>query len=237
MVHPITPPPVQFMDGHNNYEKEPSLGPVLEEEESDWSERGDETPRFTLTGSNRGEVWSQRGADVDKDSESGGEEIVRRHSQCPMQVPHFQFTIHNKDLSDGMTGEGTYRFTTSPNIGSAILIRSASLEEIPLARHHTQKELRDTEAMMDLHQQGHEVIKDLDNEIIHHWRSSNDRPIESRKSETDSSLATLESAERMLSQFICGSPPAEGQGHGRAGVHGRAGGIPDDVLKGERTQL
>ncbi|XP_031713272.1 stress response protein NST1 [Anarrhichthys ocellatus] len=243
MVPHIAPPPAQFMDGHNNYEtaiaggQEQSLGPVPEEEESDWSEKGDETPQFILTGSNRGPVWRHREADVDKDSESGGEEIVGRHAPCPQQIPHLQFTIHNKNLSDGMTGEGTYRITTSQNLGSAILIRSASLEEIPLARHHMQKELRGTEAMMDLHHQGHEGMEDLDNEIIHHWRSSNDRPIESRTSEADSSLAGLESAERMLSQFTCGSQASEGQRHGRAEVHSRTGGIPDEVLKGERTKL
>ncbi|KAK9536219.1 hypothetical protein VZT92_006025 [Zoarces viviparus] len=239
----IAPPPAQFMDGHNNYEtaiaggQEQSLGPVPEEEESDWSEKGDETPQFILTGSNRGPVWRHREADVDKDSESGGEDIVGGHAPCPQQIPHLQVTIHNKNLSDGMTGEGTYRITTSQNLGSAILIRSASLEEIPLARHHMQKELRGTEAMMDLHHQGHEGMEDLDNEIIHHWRSSNDRPIESRTSEANSSLAGLESAERMLSQFICGSQAGEGQRHGRAEVHSRTGGIPDELLKGERTKL
>ncbi|TNN82770.1 hypothetical protein EYF80_007011 [Liparis tanakae] len=241
MVPPITPPPAQFMDSHTDYEKakgsgqDQSLGPVPEEEESDWSEKGDETPRFIPTGSNQGHVWRHRDADVDKDSESGGEEIVRQPSPCPLQEAHPQFTIHSQKLSDGVTGEGTYRVTTSPNLDSAVLFRSASLEEMPLARHHMQKELRGTEAMMDLHHQGHEAIGDLDNEIIHHWRSSSERPIESRTSETDSSLASLESAERMLSQFICGSQP--GEGHGRAEVHGWTGGIPDELLKGERTQL
>ncbi|XP_037605133.1 uncharacterized protein si:dkey-273o13.3 [Sebastes umbrosus] len=243
MGPPITPPPAQFMDSHN-YEKakasgqEQPLGPVPEEEESDWSEMGDETPRFILAGSNRGQVWRHREADVDKDSESGGEEIVRRHSPRPPQGPHFQFTIHNENLCDGVMGEGTYRITTSPNLGSAVLIRSASLEEIPLARHHMQKELRGTEAMMDLHHQRDEAIMDLDNEIIHHWRASNDRdaaigrPIESRMSEADSSLAGLQ----MLNHFICGIQPGEG-GQGRAEVHGWRGGIPDEVLKGERTKL
>ncbi|XP_059208115.1 uncharacterized protein si:dkey-273o13.3 [Centropristis striata] len=248
VVPPITPPPAEFMDNHN-YEKakgggqEQSLGSVPEEEESDWSEMGDETPRFILTGSNRGQVWRHREPDVDKDSESGGEEIVRQHSPRPLQIPHLQFTLHNENLSDGMTGEGTYRITTSPNLGSAILIRSASLEEIPLARHHMQKELRGTEAMMDLHHRGAETIVDLDNEIIHHWRISNDRdaaivrPTESRMSEADSSLTGLQSAEQMLNHIISGPQQSEGQGQGRAEVHGWTGGIPDEVLKGERTQL
>ncbi|KAA8587209.1 hypothetical protein FQN60_001045 [Etheostoma spectabile] len=226
VVLPITPPPAQFMDSHN-YEnakaggQEQPLGSVPEEEESDWSEMGDENPRFILTGSNRGPVWRYREADGDKDSE--GEEIIRRHSPRPVQIPHVQFTIHNEKRSDCMTVEGTYRLPTSPTLGSAILIRSASLEEIPLARRHMQEELRGTEAMMDLHHQGHEAIEDLDNEIIHHWRKSNardvaiGRPIEGRTSEA------------------CG--PQLGEGQGRAEVHGWTGGIPDEVLKGERTKL
>lgn len=230
------------MDSHN-YGKataggqEQPLGSVPEEEESDWSEMGDETPRFILTGSSRCQMWRHREGDVDKDSESGGEEVVRRHPPHPLQIPHLEFTIHNENLFDGMAGEGTYRITPSPSIGSAILIRSASLEEIPLARHHMQKELRGTEAMMDLHHRGDEAIVDLDNEIIHHWRASNDRPIESRMSEPDGGLASLQSAERMLNHFICDPQPGEGKGQGRAELHGWTGGIPDKVLKGERTQL
>lgn len=243
MVLPIAPPPAQFMDSHN-YGKakaggqEQSLGSVPEEEESDWSELGEETPRFILTGSNRGQAWRHQERDVDKDSESGGEEIVRRHSPRPLQIPHLQFTIHNENLSDGMTGEGAHRITTSPTLGSAILIRSASLEEIPMARHHMQKELRGTEAMMDLHHQGEDAIEDLDNEIIHHWKANNDRdaalgrPIENRMTEADNNLASLQSAEQMLSHFIQSS-----EGKGRGEVHGWTGGLPDEVLKGERTQL
>lgn len=236
------------MDSHN-YGKakasgqEQSLGSVPEEEESDWSEMGEESPRFILTGSNRGQAWRMREGDVDKDNESGGDEIVRPHSPCPLQIPHLQFTIHNENLSDGRTGEGTYRITTSSTLGSTILIRSASLEEIPLARHRTQKELRGTEAMMDLHHQRDEAIEDLDNEIIHHWRESNERdtaigrPIDRRMSEAESSMASLQSAEGMLNRFICESQPDGGNDRGRAEVRGWTGGIPDEVLKGERTQL
>lgn len=261
MILPIAPPPAQFMDSLN-YGKvkaagqEQSLGSVPEEEESDWSEMGEETPRFILTG--RGQAWRHReAADIDKDSESGGEEIVRRPSPCPLQIPHLQFTIHNellpvsqssgcpsgfKNLSDCMTGEGTYRITTSPKLGSAMLIRSASLEEIPLACHHMQKELRGTEAMMDLHHPGDEGIEDSDNEIIHHWRTSNNRDAiimrpKSSLSNADSSLANLQSAERMLNHFIHETQASEGKGQGRAEVHGWTEGIPDEVLKGERTQL
>lgn len=249
MVLPITPPPAQFMDSHGNYGKakaggqEQSLGSVPEEEESDWSEIGEETPRFILTGSNRGQAWRNREGDVDKDSESGGEEIVRAHSPRPLQIPHLQFTIHTESISDGMTGESAHRITTSPTLSSAILIRSASLEEIPLACHHMQKELRGTEAMMDLHHRGNEATEDLDDEIIHHWRASNDRDaavgrqIDSRMSEADNSLASLQSAEHMLNHFIREQQPGEGKCQGRAKVHGWTGGIPDEVLQGERTQL
>lgn len=248
VVLPITPPPAQFMDSHN-YAKakasvqEQSLGPVPEEEESDWSEMGEETPRFILTGSNRSQAWRLQEGDMDKDSESGGDDNGRPHSPRPLQIPHLQFTIHNENLSEGMTGEGTYRITTSPTLGSTILIRSASLEEIPLARHHTQKELRDTEAMMDLHHQGDSVMEDLDNEIIHHWRQSPDmdtailRSIEGRMSEAENSMASLQSAEQMLNHYSCDPQLDEGNDQSGAGVHGWTGGILDEVLKGERTQL
>ncbi|KAI4814219.1 hypothetical protein KUCAC02_003422 [Chaenocephalus aceratus] len=234
VVSPITPPPAEFMDIHDYDNTNPGgqdqcLGPVPEEEESDWSEIGDDTPRFVLTGSNRvGQVWRHRDADMDKDSESGGEEILRRQ----MQIPHLQFTIHNENLSEALTGEGTYRITTSPNVGSTILIRSASLEEIPLARHHMQKELRGTEAMMDLHHQGGEAVEDLDNEIIHHWRTSNERDVAVvRPSEAD--LAGLQSAERMLNHFIGGPQAGVEQGQGRAEVNVWT----DEGIKAERTKL
>lgn len=248
VVLPITPPPAQFMDSHN-YGKtktsgqEQSLGSVPEEEESDWSEMGEEAPRFILTGSNRGQAWRLREGDVDKDSEAGGDEIIRPHSPRPLQIPHLQFTIHNENLSDGRTGEGTYRITTSSALGSTILIRSASLEEIPLACHHTQKELRGTEVVMDLHHQGDEAMEDLDNEIIHHWRESNERDVaigrlmESRMSEVESSMASMQSAEGMLKRFICEPQPDRGNDQGRGEVCGWTGGIPDEVLKGDRTQL
>lgn len=249
------------MDSHNYGMakaggQEQSLGSVPEEEESDWSEIGEEIPRFILTGSNRIHAWRHQDGDLDKDCESGGQESVRLHSAQLRQIPHLQFTIHSEifpapqtkacssgftNLPEVMTGEGQYRI--SPNLGSSILIRSTSLEEIPLACHHMQKELRGTEAMMDLHHPGDEMMEDLDNEIIHHWRTNNDReaaiarPVESRTSEADRSLACLQSAEQMLSHFMCERQSSEGKSQGRAEVHGWTGGIPDEVLKGERTQL
>jgi len=232
--------------GKDKAVQEPPLGSVPEEEESDWSEMGEETPRLVLMGSNR--AWRHQEADMDKDSESGGEDIVRRPSPRPLQIPQLQFTIHNdffppphtnscpsgfKNLSDVIPDEECYRMATSQNFKSAILIRSASLEEIPLARHHM-LEMRGTEAMMNLHHSGDEVIEDLHNEIIHHWRISNDRD---RGPEADGSLARLHSAERMLNQLICDPPFSEQREPGRAEVQGWARGIPDEVLKGERTQL
>ncbi|CAB1413161.1 unnamed protein product [Pleuronectes platessa] len=263
VVLPIAPPPAQFMDTHNYGNtnaggQDQSLRSVPEEEESDWSEIGDEIPRFILTGSNRIHAWRHQEADVDKDSESGGEETVGRCSAQLWQTSHLQFKIHNeilpalqsnacpsgfKNLSDSMTAEGNYRITSSPNLGSSILIRSASLEEIPLARHHMQKELRGTEAMMDLHHPREDVIEDLDNEIIHHWRTNSDREAamgmlaESRMSDVNSGLASLQTAEQMLNHFILESQASEGKGQGRAEVHGWMGGIPDEVLKVERTKL
>ncbi|XP_077402814.1 uncharacterized protein LOC144036222 isoform X2 [Vanacampus margaritifer] len=174
---PLAPPPVQFMDSQN-YEKvqiagqEQCLGSVPEEEESDWSEMGEEIPPFILTGSNRSQAW------MDKDSESGG-----------------------------MTGDSTFRITPGPNLGSTLLIRSASLEEIPLACHQMPKELRGTEAMMDLHRPAHEASDDLDNEIIHHWRT-NKR--DGRGSEAESAPCSLQSVDQMLDRFMCEPQAGEG---------------------------
>lgn len=265
MVPSITPPPAQFVDNHN-YEKdqtsgqEQPLGCVPEEEESDWSEVGEETPRLRLTGSSRGQTWRTHEADMDKDSESGSEEILRRCSPCPLQIPHLQFTIHNeflppahtsscpsgfKNLCDSIAGdiEEIYMTTTSPTLNSAILIRSASLEEIPLIRHHMQKELRGTEAMMNLHQSANEAMEGLNNEIIHHWRMSSDRDTVIRRlpksgvAEADGSMAGLHSAERMINHFLCDPPANEAGDLGRDEMHGWAGGIQGKVLNVGRTQL
>lgn len=261
MVPPIAPPPAQFMDSHNYGQdkssgQEQPLGSVPEEEESDWSEVGEETPRLMLTGSSRGQTWRRHESDVDKDCESGSEELVRRHFSHPLQIPHLQFTIHNeflppahttscpsgfKNLSDSIAGdiEEIYVTTTSPSVKSAILLRSASLEEIPLTCHHMQKELRGTEAMMNLHHSADEAMEDLDDDIIHHWSSDRDTVIRRLKksagAEAEGNMASLRSAEQMLNHFIHGSP--EGADLGRAGAHGWAGGIPGKVLNVERTQL
>lgn len=227
----MTPPPAQFMDG-DDYEKsnaslqDQSLGSVPEEEESDWSEMGEETPRFILTGSSR-QPWRFREGDLDKDSESGCDEFIRPHSPRPHQIPHLQFTIHNESLSDDLTGEATYRITAGSNLSSTILIRSASLEELPLTRHH----------------QGDKSDEDLDNDIIHHWSGSGEidtvgRPTDGRMSDAGSgSMASLQSAERMLSHFIHEPQYKAGNNQCGAEIHGWTGGIPEDVLKDDRTQL
>lgn len=254
VILPIAPPPAQFMDNHS-YEKvkqsgqEQPLGSVPEEEESDWSEMGEDIPRFILTGSNRGQVWTHQEEDLEKDESGGEENDDKQVSSHPLQIPHLQFTVHNecnscysgfKNLSEDMKDEGSYRITTSPNHGSTILIRSASLEEIPLAGQHMQKELRGTGAMMNLHHTAVEVIGDLDNEIIHHWRTSSDRdvvigrPTEGGVSEVDGGL---QSAERILNHCLCHSPTAEGSEQSTAEFHAWKGEIPDEVLKGERTEL
>ncbi|XP_077360994.1 uncharacterized protein LOC144006160 isoform X2 [Festucalex cinctus] len=207
---PLAPPPLQFMDSQN-YEKvttttgqEQCLGSVPEEEESDWSEMGEEIPRFILTGSNRSQAWMHREGDMDKDSESGG-----------------------------MTGDSTFRITAGQNLGSTVLIRSASLEELPLACHQMPKELRGTEAMMDLHHPGDEASDDLDNEIIHHWRTTRD----GRASEAESAPCSLQSVEQMLNRFMCEPQPGEGICQSRSEMHGWTGGIAEEVLGGEQTQL
>ncbi|XP_061607755.1 filaggrin-2 [Phyllopteryx taeniolatus] len=245
---PIAPPPIQFMDSQN-YEKvkaagqEQCLGSVPEEEESDWSETGDEIPRFILTGSNRSQAWMPGEGDTDKDSESGGEEVVRLPSPRPLQIPHLHFTIHNEILPappgdacpSGMTGESTFRITASPNLGSTVLIRSASLEEIPLACHQLPKELRGTEAVMDLRRPGDEAIDDFDNEIVHGWRMNNNG--DGRASEADSAPCSLQSVEQMLNRFPREPQPGEGPCRRRSELHGWTRGIAEEVLGGEQTQL
>lgn len=262
-VPSITPPPAQFMDCQNFGRdkatgQEQALGSVPEEEESDWSEMGEDAPRIILTGSSRGQPWRHQEVDMDKDSESGGEDIIRCPSPRPMQIPQLQFTVHNeflpprhvspcpsgfKTLPNCILEEECYRIT-SPNLKSAILIRSASLEEIPLARHDRQKELRGPSAM--IYHSEDEALEDMDNEIIHHWRMSSardtgvSRMTESRAPErslTESNFASLQSAERMLNHLICNVPFSEERGQSGAEGHGWAGGIPDEVMKGERTQL
>ncbi|KAM8835272.1 uncharacterized protein ACB058_016653 [Synchiropus picturatus] len=243
---PITPPPAQFMDEQSfGMAKAPGqdqcLGSVPEEEESDWSEMGEETPRLILTGFNRNQTWVR----MEEDHKLEMEGIVRCPSPRPMQIPQLQFTVHNEifpppppttscppslnNMSLGMTCEDAYTF--GPSLSSSILVRSASLEELPMALHQLQSELRGTEAIMDLHNPGDEGIEISDNEIIHHWRSNNNMDIVTSEGES-----SLESAEQRFSHFLF-SQHGEGKGLSRGEVHGWTGGIPDEVLNGERTEL
>ncbi|KAI4871680.1 hypothetical protein NFI96_031114 [Prochilodus magdalenae] len=161
---PVAPPPLQFMDS-DHYDKdsvtgdEQSLGPLPEEEESDWSEMGDETQHCGLRSLEGGHhcgtaffPWRQgpgrvlradqygRG-DGDTESESGGEEVARG---CGLQIPHLQFTIHPETLpvpladaslsrfkqSLGGPGGESHHFPPGRHLGSPIRILSASLEGI-----------------------------------------------------------------------------------------------------------
>ncbi|KAK0143952.1 Tight junction-associated protein 1 [Merluccius polli] len=135
-VLPVAPPPPQFVDSQNygkpkGPNQNQSLVSVPEEEESDWSEMGDETPRFLLTGSNRfqaasagflpwrseerrGGGWPGQG-DGDGDSESGGEEFVRHHPPGSLHLPHLHFTLHHHEMFPPPPDDGcpaAYRIMT-----------------------------------------------------------------------------------------------------------------------------
>ncbi|CAL9685832.1 unnamed protein product [Knipowitschia caucasica] len=241
---PIAPPPAQFMDSMNDNidieaGQEQCLGSVPEEEESDWSEIGEETPRFVLMGLNRGQAWRRSEGDEDQVNGLGREKIFQAHSSRPPTVPQLQFTVHNdalpltQTLSDIVTCQSSYKITTNPSLGSAVLVRSASLEEIPLPRRTIAKELRGTEAMMDLHHSGAGAGHDLDNEFIHHLKSSRETALrrDCGVSEMDAAMSNLQSAERILNHLISETQQTEAE------VHGWSQAIPDELLKGERTKL
>lgn len=261
------------MDGPDSYGKakavgqDQSLGSVPEEEESDWSEVGEERPWFIMTRSYRSHpagtaeyspwqqglrCWAGPG-EGNVESESGGEETVQQQHSLPrsLQVPHLQFTVHpdvvslpipvtDSDYESPSNSSllNSYRVPTSWQMGSSpIRVRSASLEELPLGHHR--------DAMMDVHHHSEEdrALEDSDNEIIHHWRMRNNmdtaagRQTDSGPSEMDGSLTSLQSSQKMLSHFICQLHPREADGQDRVEVQGWMTGVPDEVLKGERTQL
>ncbi|XP_061660303.1 filaggrin-2 [Syngnathoides biaculeatus] len=229
---PPAPPPVQFMDSQS-YERvkaagqDQCLGSVPEEEESDWSETGEQIPRFILTGSNRSQAWIPAEGDTDKDGESGGEEeAVRLASPRPLHVPHLRVTVHNEvlpALPAKATAEDAFGVGRGPNPGSsAVPIRSASLEEIPLACR-----LRGTEAVVDLRHPGDEGLEDFQNEIFHHWMAA----------EVDSAPCSLQSVDQTLNRFPREPQAAEGTRLPRSELHGWTEGIAEEVLGGEQTQL
>uniref|UniRef100_A0A3B1KAE7 Uncharacterized protein n=1 Tax=Astyanax mexicanus TaxID=7994 RepID=A0A3B1KAE7_ASTMX len=247
---PVAPPPVQFMDS-DHYDKgsvtgdEQLLGTLPEEEESDWSEMGDESQHYALRSSDGGHhggtaflPWRQghghvvradqygRG-DGDTESESGGEENVRGHG---LQIPHLQFTIHPETLPVPLADASLTRFKQSHSgpagdsrhfppagrhLGSPIRILSASLEEINstgLHHHERHGQLKCTEAMMDLHRPQGGIAEDSDDEeLVRNWKRPSNQGNEGGGrgagkggSEPVGSLATLESAQRMLNHFIQG---------------------------------
>ncbi|XP_062342263.1 uncharacterized protein si:dkey-273o13.3 [Osmerus eperlanus] len=170
-VIPVAPPPPQFMDGRN-YGKvmamgeDQYLGPVPEEEESDWSEMGEEAPRCGVRGSCVGfhgdtaflpwrqaqGHWAGQG-EGDTDSGSGSEDVVKENPPTSLKIPHLQFTMHPESAQGpGTEGcsvgfnnppaslkcEGGYRVSTIRRLGSPVRVLSASLEEISTGRapHH-----------------------------------------------------------------------------------------------------
>lgn len=117
---PVAPPPAQFMDS-DRYDKvsmhgdDQPLGTLPEEEESDWSEMGEEAQICVLRGSqgNHGNAsyyqWQQRQGcwegvnqyskgNVDTESESGGEESKCHQLPHGLQIPHLKFTVHPETL-------------------------------------------------------------------------------------------------------------------------------------------
>ncbi|KAG1957554.1 tight junction-associated protein [Pimephales promelas] len=117
---PVAPPPAQFMDS-DRYDKvsmhgdDQSLGTLPEEEESDWSEMGEEAQICVLRGSqgNRENAsyyqWQQSQGcwegmnqyskgNVDTESDSGGEESKCHQPPHGLQIPHLKFTVHPETL-------------------------------------------------------------------------------------------------------------------------------------------
>ncbi|ROL44356.1 Tight junction-associated protein 1 [Anabarilius grahami] len=134
---PVAPPPAQFMDS-DRYDKvsmhadEQSLGTLPEEEESDWSEMGEEAHNCVLRGSqgNHGNAsyyqWQQRqgcweGMNqyskgiVDTESESGGEESKYHQPPHGLQIPHLKFTVHPETLPIPVEDVSLARFKQSPD--------------------------------------------------------------------------------------------------------------------------
>ncbi|XP_064206221.1 uncharacterized protein LOC135262843 isoform X2 [Anguilla rostrata] len=160
---PVAPPPTQFMD-NDHYNKiigtgdNQALGPVLEEEESDWLVAGEGLQQGPGGGQRSVTAflpWKQeqgscvgltrdRKGEGDAGSESGRDEGVRRHPPHSLQIPHLQFTMHPETLPVPTADLSLARFRNTPNspagqgyrvaamhkLGSPIRVLSASLEEI-----------------------------------------------------------------------------------------------------------
>ncbi|XP_051980518.1 uncharacterized protein LOC127641512 [Xyrauchen texanus] len=227
---PVAPPPAQFMDSdHYDKRDDQSLGTLPEEEESDWSEMGEEVLMVSQgTHENTYFQWQQRqgcweGANqygrgnADTESESGGEENKTHQPPHGLQIPHLKFTVHPETLPvpiqdvslarfkqspDGPESE-SYQITDVRNLGSPIRVLSASLEEIHsiglLKMQDDHGQLRSNKSMMDLH---HTQVGTRQVSYVDDI-VCNWRETNSQGSGEDvSGMVDLESAQKMLNHFI-----------------------------------
>ncbi|KAJ8384604.1 hypothetical protein AAFF_G00200410 [Aldrovandia affinis] len=197
LLLPVAPPPAQFMD-NELYNKvlvtgdDQVLGPVLAEEESDWSEAGRGSK-----GSGGGQQnitaflpWKQeqgwwvgperaRGGDGDMGSDSEGNEEFRRHPPPhSLQIPHLQFTMHPETLPVPTTDVSLARFRSSPE-GPPSRVLSDDLEicSTGTRQHHAgPATLKSTEAIMDLHRPRGGAVGDAnEDDVICDWRKRNSK--------------------------------------------------------------
>ncbi len=134
---PVAPPPAQFMDS-NHYDKvsmhadDQSLGTLPEEEESDWSEMGEEAQNCIPRGSQGSHgnalyfqwqqsqgVWEgvnqySKGI-IDTESDSGGEESKFHQVHPGLQIPHLKFTFHPETLPVPIEDVSLAHFKQSPD--------------------------------------------------------------------------------------------------------------------------
>lgn len=233
----VAPPPFQFMDSYNYNNgtvarDEQSLGPLPEEDESDWSEMGEEAKHYDLSklkSRQRGctvfspchqgqGCWVKsdqyRRVDGDTESESGGEEMS--HIQC-LQIPHLQFSINPETLPvpganlkqnvDGPVGE-EYHVHSGRQLSSPVCILSVSLESInptdlqPLEQYGQSK---CTKGKMDINHPRRDEDWTED-ELTHNWEKANKQDTGDGQKGTGSSasepMANLESAQKVLNHFI-----------------------------------
>ncbi|TRY56768.1 hypothetical protein DNTS_028627 [Danionella cerebrum] len=225
--HPIAPPPSQFIDHFDKvsmYADDLPLGTLQEEEESDWSEIGEEVQNYVPRGSQGNYQWQQGQVswermsqyckgNVDTGSESGGEEtFCHPHG---LQIPHLKFTVHPETLPVPTTDVSLARFKQSPNgpacdlysitevrtLGSPIRVLSASLEEIHSIglQQEDHGSLRSNKSMMDLHQSQvdtGQVSNDV--EIVSNWIEVDSQT----KGEDIKGITDLKSAQKMLNHFV-----------------------------------
>lgn len=199
----VAPPPFQFMDSdhYNNGAvagDEQSLGPLPEEEESDWSEMGEEAKHYGSSSLERVQhgckgfsPWTirhqeqgrwvksdqYRRGDGDTESESEGEEMSQSRG---LQIPHLQFSIHpetvpvpvgnQKSNLDGHVGE-EYHALTGRQLSSPIRILSASLEGInstDLQQHEHHGHLKCTKGKIDILHPPKGIAEDWAEDEPHH---------------------------------------------------------------------